>query len=196
LYQTADSTLAHSLIHSFDPSTAFQFLPINIIKIIIGGCLCDYRRAVVAISIIYIVRYIIWIILAVTGATLFGLTAANQENLNTSDEDQTTLVEGTVGLAAISVVAAVLLCCNIFQLVAALRYSVCMLGFAAFTILCGFGWTIYDIFASPSSATGSVIGSIISAIIAYGLALYPVVGLISEIKSGVMSKETYPREGM
>jgi len=153
------------------------------------GCLCDYRRAVVAISIIYIVRYIIAIIFTTTGATLVG--TANAESFNMTEEEQTTMAISMGGAAA---AWAILLCCNIFSLVAALRYSVCMLSTVVLLILAGFGWNIYEIIAVSVADTGVIIGSIIVVSIGCALALYPVVGLILEIKSGIMSKETYPRE--
>jgi hypothetical protein len=70
-----------------------------------------------------------------------------------------------------------------------------MLSTVVLLILAEFGWDIYTYFAL--NYTGSLlISSIIGSIIGYGLFLYPVVGLIYEIKNGIMSKETYPREGM
>jgi len=70
-------------------------------------------------------------------------------------------------------------------------------------ILCQFGFEIYNswaVFIEQADQAGidfnngSFIGGIVIAAIFYGLYLYPVIGLISEIKSGIMSQETYPRE--
>ena len=160
--------------------------------------MCDYRRAVVVISIVYMVWYSIAIIVSATGSGLaaggaFGVDGAD---LDLSDEDQQDLTEDAFTLAVLCVIYAILLCFAIFGLVAALRYSVCMLGTGVFFILVQFGYSIYEIFAFDSYNTGGEIGVIIALIIGYGLFLYPVIGLITEIKSGVMSCETYPREGM
>ena len=157
--------------------------------------MCDYRRAVVAGSIVYMVWYIIAIILFATGAGV-GAVAANADYLDLSDEDQQNLREGTIADGVAAGIYAILLCFAIFTLVAALRYSVCMLGTVVFLILVQFGWSIYSLFAALDYGTGAITGGIIVYIIVYGLFLYPVIGLITEIKSGLMSKETYPREGM
>ena len=162
---------------------------------IIGGCLCDYRRAVVAISIVGIVWNVIAIILFATGAGV-GAVAANADYLDLSDEDQQNLREGTIADGAVAGIYAILLCFSIFSLVAALRYSVSMLGTVVLFILVQLGWSLYVVIGNPSNGTGVIIGGIIGSIIGYGLWLYPVIGLITEIKSGLMSKETYPREGM
>ena len=141
------------------------------------------------------VWYIIAIILFATGAGV-GAVAANADYLDLSDEDQQNLREGTIADGVVAGIYAILLCFAIFTLVAALRYSVCMLGTVVFLILVQFGWSIYDLFAALVYGTGAITGGIIVYIIVYGLFLYPVIGLITEIKSGLMSKETYPREGM
>jgi hypothetical protein len=174
LYQTADS-----LIHSFDPSTvSASFLPsslnITFCIIIIGGCFCDYRRAVVAASIIFMVGCLVDVILF----AIFSTTGQSAMNV----------------YAASAIIAAILFFVNLFALVAALRYSLRMLRSALLFILIEFGWDIYE--STVKYAGSSLIYGIVGTVIGYGLYIYPLVGLILEIKSGVMSKETYPREGM
>ena len=157
--------------------------------------MCDYRRAVVAMSIVGIVWNIIAIIFFALGSGAAAV-AANADYLDLSEEDQENFRAVTINTGVLAGVYAILLCFSVFSLVAALRYSVCMLGTVVLFILVQLGWSLYVVIGNPSNGTGAIIGGIIGSIIGYGLWLYPVIGLITEIKSGLMSKETYPREGM
>jgi len=80
-----------------------------------------------------------------------------------------------------------------------------MLRTTVFVILIQFGFNIYNTLLAFQNVNteqggnidyndGNFIASIGILVICYGLYLYPVIGLISEIKSGIMSQETYPRE--
>lgn len=140
------------------------------------GCFCDYRRAVVVISIIFMIVCLIDVILFAISST----TVTDQSAMN--------------ALAVYAIIAAIFFFVNLFALVAALRYSLCMLSTVVLLILIEFGLQIYEITVTYAGNSNPLICSIIGAVIGYGLYLYPVVGLILEIKSGVMSKETYPRE--
>ena len=157
--------------------------------------MCDYRRAVVAMSIVGIVWNIIAIIFFALGSGAAAV-AANADYLDLSEEDQENFRATTINTGFVAGIYAILLCFSIFSLVAALRYSVCMLGTVVFFILVQLGWSFYVVIGNPYNGTGATTGGIIGSIIGYGLWLYPVIGLITEIKSGLMSKETYPREGM
>ena len=157
--------------------------------------MCDYRRAVVAMSIVGIVWNIIAIIFFALGSGAAAV-AANADYLDLSEEDQENFRAVTINTGVLAGVYAILLCFSVFSLVAALRYSVCMLGTVVLFILVQLGWSLYVVIGNPSNGTGAITGGIIGSIIGYGLWLYPVIGLITEIKSGLMSKETYPREGM
>ena len=157
--------------------------------------MCDYRRAVVAMSIVGIVWNIIAIIFFALGSGAAAV-AANADYLDLSEEDQENFRAVTINTGVLAGVYAILLCFSVFSLVAAIRYSVCMLGTVVLFILVQLGWSLYVVIGNPSNGTGAITGGIIGSIIGYGLWLYPVIGLITEIKSGLMSKETYPREGM
>ena len=182
-------------MHSFILSLYCIPIPSYFIIKIIGGCLCDYRRAVVAMSIVGIVWNIIAIIFFALGSGAAAV-AANADYLDLSEEDQENFRAVTINTGVLAGVYAILLCFSVFSLVAALRYSVCMLGTVVLFILVQLGWSLYVVIGNPSNGTGAITGGIIGSIIGYGLWLYPVIGLIIEIKSGVMSRETYPREGM
>jgi len=164
-------------------------------------CCCDYRRAVVAISVCYIVYYILLIILSATGAGASLVVRDVIDDMTQEDRDN---LEDMGTMAIVTIVVSVLfLFFNIWTLCAALRYSTCMLSTNVLLILVQLGFNIYSFWATAETAdkeynvefnTTNFIVSIVFSIIFYGLYLYPVIGLISEIKSGVMSQATYPRE--
>jgi len=164
-------------------------------------CCCDYRRAVVAISVCYIVYYILLIILSATGAGASLVVRDVIDDMTQEDRDN---LEDMGTMAIVTIVVSVLfLFFNIWTLCAALRYSTCMLSTNVCLILIQLGFNIYSYWAAADQAyneynvpfnTTNLIVSIVLSIIFYGLYLYPVIGLISEIKSGVMSQATYPRE--
>ena len=168
--------------------------------------MCDYRRAVVVISIIYMIYYFIACILWFTGATtaiIFGAATLYNEDV---DSDAALVAGGAayiVGSAAI-----VFFFCNLFNLCAALRYSTCMLTTTILIVLIEFGFSIWqtielqnqiqisaDEYNFETNPAAGLASGIIATIIAYGLYLYPLIGLNMEIKKGIMSRETYPREG-
>lgn len=108
----------------------------------------------------------------------------------------------TFGSAAI-----VFFFCNLFNLCAALRYSTCMLTTTILIVLIEFGFSIWqtielqnqiqisaDEYNFETNPAAGLASGIIATIIAYGLYLYPLIGLNMEIKKGIMSRETYPRE--
>ena len=176
----------------------------NFIIIIIlqytGFCCCDYRRAVVVMSILCIIFDSIDII-------SIAIRVAGAENFD--------YFESWSWIVTI-VVFALFSFCNIVTVWAALKYHICMLSTMGFVIFIGLGLNIYNacvlrnkiarhalLWAEyghtldlAESGYGNAIGSIVVSTICYGLYLYPVIGLISEIKNGIMSQETYPREGM
>ena len=87
----------------------------------------------------------------------------------------------------------------ILQLYAALGYYVSVLCCVVVILLFNCVWDISFSIVVTKEQYGTV-GALDVAIlifidvIKYGVFVYPVVGLISEIKRGIMRKETYPRE--
>ena len=77
----------------------------------------------------------------------------------------------------------------ILQFYAALRYNVSILCCVIVILLFNYVWEIA--FTIVLYGVGM---NIVYTNLTYVIFAYPVVGLISEIKSGIMSKETYPRE--
>ena len=87
----------------------------------------------------------------------------------------------------------------IWQVCAALRYNICMLCCVILVILYYFAISVYYAVEVQSDywvddTNTALIIQIICNVFLCGLYIYPVVGLIVEIKKGIMSKETYQRE--
>ena len=149
----------------------------------------------VVLSIIGIVSSLITLIFAATGTTVAAISDVSATDDTVPDDSNTATGVG----AFFAIFYAIALVLYIWQLCAALRYSICMLCVSIVWQLYCFAISIYSQSMNNESVDGSTDGitwtiTIITNIIIYGLYIYPLVGLILEIKKGIMSKETYPRE--
>jgi len=153
------------------------------------GCCCDYRRAVIIVGIVGICINIYFIVDTI---------------MEWNDEVGNYLMSG--GVIGIFFLA--------FQIVAAIKYNLCMLWTAFFFQLIKFAFDIFEILHKQELRidlldsdddkydkdevfvyTSSQLAiEIIVNIIVYALFIYPIVGMILEVKSGIMSAATYPRE--
>jgi hypothetical protein len=136
----------------------------------IGGCCCDFRRAVIIMAVIAIVRSIIGLVLS----AVFLEVAATVSFVN----------------LIINVIAVLF---YVFQLMAAIKYNVCMLITAI-----GGNWILMSValwfgYYTAVDAT-SLAANIFGSIIFYGLEIYATHSLSNEINAGTMSAKTYPRE--
>lgn len=157
------------------------------------GCCCDFRRAVIVMGIIGLVFSAINLILYATGAAVVGSLSSSCDDDVYSDLCSEVTVAGTYSLAVVAVICALQVLFYIFQIVAAIKYNVCML---ATVIVVNLVWFVLGVIQVSRSgvSTGNIVGYIIFYIIFVGLEIYPTAGLLKEIKAGTMSKETYPRE--
>lgn len=158
------------------------------------GCMCDYRRAVVVISIFGIVGNVILLIMTASGVAVTAAAGSSVEDDQVATDYYTSAAIS--GYYAIAFFFAIL--GYIWLLCAALKYSTCMLSVGVLFQLYAFAVSIYrsyvqDASFGPVNGGQWAINIIVNAFV-YGLAIYPNVGLILEIKNGIMSKETYPRE--
>ena len=144
---------------------------------------------VIVLGMVGIYTTIITIILVSTNTTLLAFTATKVDDDDFANSLEEVSVIGWWNIVLFST----LILGFILQLFAALRYSVCMLCCVVVILLFNFAWDISFAIVTPTPALDVAIIIIID-VIKYGVFVYPVVGLISEIKRGVMSKETYPRE--
>ena len=204
-----DSIFSHILYVFLNLLRITNFIIIIILQYT-GFCCCDYRRAVVVMSILRIIFYGSDII---SIAISFARSARAYDNIEFWSSGA---CMWSSGACMYIVVYALFSFCNIVTVWAALKYHICMLSTMGFVIFIGLGLNIYNacvlrnkiarhalLWAEyghtldlAESGYGNAIGSIVVSTICYGLYLYPVIGLISEIKNGIMSQETYPREGM
>jgi len=151
------------------------------------SCCCDMRRAVIVLAIIGIVF----------NAVGFTQMLYQTISLGISSEDE----DCYYGLFAfLSVIVAIGFAIGIglfvFKLFAALKYNLCMLTTVlVFNLLeLAFGlWYVINMYGYGGT-TGQLIANIIVVIGVFSVYIYPVIGLIREIKSGIMSEETYARE--
>lgn len=161
------------------------------------GCCCDMRRAVIALAILGMVLSIIYLILTATATGLgFGFARV------VDDKDDRDNLNDLGTLSAVAAVGfAVIFFFYVFELVAALRYNACMLCVVVFLQLVSMGYYIWVSWEATEvqieqgyQTSANHVGDVLIPVIVHGIFIYPVVGLIMQIKSGVMSAETYPRE--
>jgi hypothetical protein len=153
------------------------------------GCCCDFRRAVIVMALIGIVISVISLILLVSGAAVMGVAAANAND----DIMASGLAAGTVAFTVVIIIYVIVALFYIFQLMAAIKYNVCMLGTVVVFNAIFFILSITNYIMNSYSA-GALAGNLIFSVIFFGLEIYPTVGLLREIKAGTMSAKTYPRE--
>lgn len=160
------------------------------------GCCCDYRRAVIVIAIITICVSIGTIILVVASATY--PTASVQV------DDDAVLAIYDDSLVTQAIFSGVSLACSICALVGANKYNIYLVGINCLWYVGNFiAGTIINIqtademssvYDDDTVVTVSFIPTIITSAILTALFMYPHIGFIYEVKSGIMSYETYPRE--
>jgi len=157
---------------------------------IVGKYGCDYRRAVLVWAVLGMLFSIVQLILALTG-TGVGVGA-----VVVGDDDASTTTDGYVfstqwwytligfGLS---------LCFYVFVLVAAIQLDVCMLVTSVVFQLVNMVFSINYWFNNAASSAGQA-GAVLLPLIVYGLSIYANVGLVLEIKKGILSRETDERE--
>lgn len=154
------------------------------------ACCCDYRRAVIVLAIMGIVFSVIYLVLVLVGV---GILASAATSAVDDDFVNTTATVGAIGAGVVAGIFAVAALFYVFMLFAALKYNVCMLATVVVFDCIFFVYNIY-VYIAFSETTSDMVGGIIGTCIFTGLWMYPTVGLITEIKKGIMSPETYPRE--
>ncbi len=186
-----------------------------------GGVCCDYRRAVIILSIFSIVGMSILSVLGMAGAGFSVQVARGKRQplqfddyysgvghdddwYRPFDDDHDHRVDdyvadvyssSAVGSGIATAVFFVFMLFYVFQLVAALTYSKCMLYTTILINLIVFGAQIAGtIIAQWWIPFGALIGGIVAECLFFALNIYPLVGLVREIQKGIMSPETYPRE--
>ena len=156
----------------------------------------DYRRAVIVVAILFIVFTGLSLIFSITAASVPGVESVDDDQIQAILDNNTIQ---TIILSAIGLVMAVV------ALFGARLYNVPMLCLVVLWFAVNFGvgvWLNIDLINSINEVYRqngtqeiaiSPFGFVLSAVITC-LWVYPHVGLIVEIRQGIMSVETYPRE--
>jgi len=156
------------------------------------GCCCDYRRAVIVLAIINICISIGYLIFILAAASIPGA------QVNVDDDAVMTTVEGNVPIQA--ALYGVSLFCSICALVGANKFNIPLVAINTLWYVGSFiggAVLLVNTANTVEDATGenlSVIPSIIISAVITMLFMYPHIGFMYEVKVGIMSAETYPRE--
>jgi len=159
------------------------------------GCCCDYRRAVIVVTIIGIVVGVMNLI------TILTVSAVGAAGAIEDDKVEEVYKDSAPFLAAFTAVA---LLASICGLVGALKFNTCLVAVDLVWMAVNF---IVGAVVSMSNANDvdalqddqvdykpNPIGDIIFSAVITSLWMYPLVGFIMEVRKGIMSRETYPRE--
>ena len=160
------------------------------------GCLCDYRRALILVALIFIILHIIVVILVPAGAAYsdkIGTVDSADEDAweeHVEDEYETTQI----------ILSALWVVFGIGAIVGAVKYNVWLVGlYVVFLVVCA----ITDITSMvltcndfkdqghPCDVSGEFI---FVELLFVSLNIYPSIGYIVEVHKGILSKATYPRE--
>mmetsp|Transcript_133467 Transcript_133467/g.198389 ORF Transcript_133467/g.198389 Transcript_133467/m.198389 type:complete len:212 (-) Transcript_133467:161-796(-) len=161
------------------------------------GCWCDYRRAVIVIAIVFIILSVIALVGALSSFAIPGSA------ININDDEVLEVWEDNLKTQAI--LNGISLFFSACALAGARQYNIYLVGSNIIWLIVQ--W-IVGIFLSIANLDDvntvkdddlfveyqpNVAGYVINALITL-LFIYPHAGFIHEVKRGIMSAETYPRE--
>lgn len=158
------------------------------------GFCCDFRRAVIILGIISLLFNF--------GYFIFGIVAPDKipsAGVEYDDDVTEQVVDDLIRVTTI--LSGVSLVCTICALVGAIKYNIYLVAVNVLWIFGNFvARTMTSIeYANDINQTNpeeelSLIPNVILSAIFAGLYMYPHVGFIHEVRQGIMSYETYPRE--
>jgi len=157
------------------------------------GCCCDYRRAVIVINIIFIIIGVMNILGTITNSQIIrNGQDFNDDAVEDKLKDMNVLNSIFIGLG---------LAASIASLVGAVSYNIYLVAVNVVWMMIQYIASIIITEKSLNSmedVTGkdyaTPIPYYVVQLIITILFIYPHVGFINEVKSGIMSRETYPRE--
>jgi len=180
---------------------SFSFVLFTCHPVCIRSC-CDFRRAVIIMNVIAVILAIIGLATTFAGAQLLNSLSTNQQEEELIDNfDSTVLVNKIFGFLSLLMAA--------IAIVGAVKFNVWLVGLHIVWLIIS-TITLPIIFAQDCNAfideydklydtdtsdedcvsTWNVFYSVVFSIIW----IYPHIGFILEVKNGIMTKETYPRE--
>jgi len=171
---------------------AIQKLTCFVLLRILGGCCCDYRRAVIVTRFISFAPHLI-----ICVGSAISAEGSSYQLDSGFDDDQFNDQWDNVKLSyvqdlVVAVVSAVVIIFTIVGLVGAIKYDAIMIGSNVFFTIVGMAVFIWEIAMDDYSSTGWKAYYIVSILILELLFIYPCLMLIHEIKTGTMSAATYP----
>jgi hypothetical protein len=162
---------------------------------------CDYRRAVIICNIILLVVGAIGLVIYMGSANAVGAVGATYDDIN--DDDIISTVEDAYRMT--SILYGVSLGSAICGLVGGVRFNIPLVSIQIFWLVVAYFVGIYfsvsalnDIndaleLNGEDAVSQPIITYVISGILT-AIWVYPHVGFVMEVKNGIMSLETYPRE--
>jgi hypothetical protein len=164
------------------------------------GCCCDYRRAVIILNFVLIIfGRIIPVIIESSGAGSPVILGHQEADLD--DDGLMDIVEDVYRQQAILIGVGVF--ASIVAIVGACRYNIYMVGFNILYMIGSFIATIVltnkAFNTLEEDYTGdedipSPVGVFVIQGVIICFFIYPHYGFMSEVKAGILSAETYPRE--
>ncbi len=156
------------------------------------GCCCDYRRAVIILAVISICVNLATVILF--------LAAISTPTTSVNVDDDVALAIYDDSLTTQIVVSGISLACSICALVGAKIYNIPLVAINTLWYVAGFVINTVVIINTNSDVqdqTGTslpVVPNIVASAIGAIIFMYPHIGFMYEVKVGIMSYATYPRE--
>lgn len=158
------------------------------------GCCCDYRRAVIVLAIITICIDIGYILLA--------LIAASTPTTRVDADDDAVLAVYEDSATYQAIFSGVSLFCSICALLGANKFNIPLVAINTLWYVANFiAGTIISLNTinemneiATTDVTYTAVPSIILGAVVAMLFMYPHIGFMYEVKNGIMSFETYPRE--
>merc|ERR1712207_99379 len=166
------------------------------------GFCCDFRNTVVILSISAIVFYTVLTIateIEIRTDTWEDIDMEHGKNytspatewmhdLDPSDINPATEWIPNLLFFRVSFITSLVL--GILQLIGALTYNVCILSTSLFFVLCNLSWAIYMSWFDALRVTQVMVSLVLKIVLEVAFTFYPVAGLIRDIRSGAMTKET------
>lgn len=160
------------------------------------NCCCDFRMAVIIIDIIGIA-------LSVFGLALLALPSEDLYEAYRLDEDEEEALEVySDSITATAIISGIGIVALAVPLYGAVKYNAPMVGFGIVWLVATFiAAVVIDIIyinkanevKQGADFNYPFLSYLVNAVVT-GLLIYPHAGLMMEIKQGIMSDETYPRE--
>ena len=159
------------------------------------GCCCDFRRAVIVINALSIVFGVISTLVAFGSSASIHNETYDADDVLQLDNDRDSAIQ--YGIAA-GIILAISVVFNIVGLVGAIKYNIYMVGANMVWLIVSFVVAVLIerkwLEDSSLSEDGEGFLGIGPGAIERVLYVYAHAGFVSQVRAGILTKETYPRE--